>query len=335
MTLPTHYRRLAVFEPGPDVARATRIVETPLRLPGPGEVLIRTRFAGVNGSDPMAAAGGYGITEVPFDLGIEGGGEVVAIGDGVERLKVGDQGLLFGLGGYAEYRCVPAEQVFKVPEVTPPLVSAFVCGLTASVGYGETQSLRSGETVLVTAAAGGVGTWAVQLAVRAGNRVIGTCGDDRKAERLRALGCERVIQHRREDVDAVLRAEYPNGLDVVFESVGRHLFDTALEHLAPFGRLLTMGAVSEHGSGTDWEPVTGVRVYRTLLGKSASIRSALLMRYPPAVWQQHFERLQGLLAEGALQAAVDDTRFEGLESVPAAVAHQQSGRNWGKVVVRL
>ena len=142
------------------------------------------------------------------------------------------------------------------------------------------------------------------------------------------------MQYRKESLDEVLRAEFPNGVDVAFESVGRQMFDTALEHLAPFGRLVCIGAVLEHSRGLAWEEVQRVRVYQTLLGKSASIRACLLMRHPIEVWRRHFAKLQTLLSEGQLTAAVDDTTFVGLESVPAAVEHLQSGRNWGKVVVQ-
>jgi NADPH-dependent curcumin reductase CurA len=334
MMLPTHYRRLAVFEPSPDFCQAARVVETELTLPAAREVLIRTRYAGVNASDPMAATGGYGYTSLPFDLGLECGGEILAVGSEVEHLKVGDQGLVFGLGGYTEYRRVPAEQLFAVSEVTPELISAFVAGITAPVGLNETQSLRSGETVLVTAAAGGVGSFAVQLAKLAGNRVIGTCGDDSKAERLKALGCERVINHRKEDLDAVLRQEYPQGINLVFEGVGRRMFDIAFAHLAPFGRLVCIGAVSEYADGANWEKVEGVRIYRALLGKSASIRGCLLTMYPADVWRGHFDRLRTLMADGSLHAAVDNVQFHGIESIAEAVKHLQAGRNWGKVVIR-
>jgi NADPH-dependent curcumin reductase CurA len=113
------------------------------------------------------------------------------------------------------------------------------------------------------------------------------------------------------------------------------MFDVALEHLAPFGRLVCIGAVSEHAGGLEWEKVSRVRVYQALLGKSASISTCLLMLHPHEVWRRHFERLLSLLDEGTLQAAVDPVIFEGLTSVPAAVQHLQDGRNWGKVVVRL
>ncbi len=334
MALPTRYKRLAVFEPGADFRTAARIVDGELKVPAANEVLIRNLYAGVNASDPVATSGGYGFSELPFEIGIEGGGEIVAVGEGVADLKVGDHGLVFGMGAYGEYRLVPASQVIPVLAVTPAVISAFIAGITASVGLSEAALLRAGETILVTAAAGGVGSFAVQLARLAGARVIGTCGDDAKAEWLRTLGCDRVINYRRENLDAALQRECPRGIDFVFESVGRQTFDTALRHLAPFGRLIVIGAVSEYGDGLNWEKVEGVRVYQTLLGKSASIHGCFLPLYPQEVWMRHLDRVRGLVADGTLIAAVDPTEFHGVDAIADAVAYLHAGRNRGKVVIR-
>ncbi len=334
MTLPTHYKRLAVFEPGPDFRKAARLVEAELPLPGPGEVLIRTIIAGVNASDPVWASGGYGYTTLPFDVGFESAGEIVAVGSGADTVKVGQHVVVYNAGGYSEFLRVAAAQVIPIPEATPAAVSAFIAGITASVGLKETKCLRTGETVLVTAAAGGVGSYAVQLAKLAGNRVIGTCSDDGKAAWLKELGCERAINYRREDVDAVLAKEYPQGIDVVFETVGRRMFDIAVKHLAPFGRLVSIGAVSEYVDGVNWEKVEAVRPYMSLLGKSTTLCGCLLPMYPLDVWRRHYDELRTLVADGKLQATVDERIFHGMASIFDAVDYLQSGQNRGKVVVR-
>lgn len=334
MTLPTHYKKLVVFEPGPDFRKVARPVETELRMPGPGEVLIRNLVAGVNASDPMWASGAYEFLTSPIEIGCEAGGEVVAVGDGVENVKVGQQVVHFGPGGYGEYLCVLATQVFAVPEVTPAVISAFIVGITASVGLKETGVLRSNETVLVTAAAGGVGSYAVQLAKLAGNHVVGTCSDDAKAVWLKELGCDRVINYRQEDVDAVLSREYSQGINVVFESVGRRMFDVAVEHLAVFGRLVSIGAISEYVDGMNWEKVESVRPYWALQGKCSTLVGCLLTYYPQEVWRRHFAELLDLVAAGKLRATVDEKLFRGMESIYDAVDYLQSGMNRGKVVVR-
>jgi NADPH-dependent curcumin reductase CurA len=334
MNLPKSYRKLVVTKPGPDLDRATEIVVVPMTPPADDEILMRNLYAGVNASDPVAATGGYGDRPLPFDLGVESAGEVVAVGAAVEHLKVGDHVLAFGSGGgYAEYRLAKAGEVWPVSEATAEITSAFVAGMTAIIGLEVTGEMRRGETVLVTAAAGGVGSYAVQLARLAGNHVIGTCGSDEKARWLRELGCHRAINYHTEDVDAVLTAEYPQGINLVFESVGRKFFDTALNHLAIFGRLVCIGALSEYGDGLQWEAVEEVRVYRRLLATSGSIRGCLLHHYAARI-PQYMEKLLGLLAQHHIQAAIDPTEFRGVESVRAAAAHLATGKNRGKVLVR-
>jgi len=335
MILPKHYRRYVVYEPGPEFRKVAKLVEAELPQPGPGEVLIRNLVAGVNASDPMWASGAYDFLQPPIEMGCEAGGEIVAVGADVSELKVGQHVVVFAPGGYGEYVKVAAAQAIPVREVTPAAISSFIVGVTASVGLNETGVLRSGETVLVTAAAGGVGSYAVQLARIAGNRVVGTCSDDGKAAWLRQLGCERVVNYHKEDLDAVLAAEYPQGINVVFESVGRAMFDTAVKHLAVFGRLVSIGAVSEYVNGMNWEKVEAVRPYYPLMGKCATFCGCLLTMYPQEVWRRHYDALQASIAAGTLQPTVDERVFQGLSSVPDAVDYLQSGRNRGKVVIRL
>lgn len=334
MTLPKTYKKLVVVAPGPDFAAATRVVEAPLPAPGPDEILIRNCYAGVNASDPVFASGGYGAAATPFDVGIDSSGEVVAVGTAVTLFKVGDHALVSGFGGgYAEYRLANAATALPIPSATPEITSVYIAGLTASIGLHETGAMKSGDTVLVTAAAGGVGSYAVQLAKLAGNRVIGTCGSEEKVEWLRRLGCDRVINYRREDLDAVLTQEYPGGIDLVCENVGRAQFDIALRHLAVFGRLVCIGAVSEYGGGLAWEEVKGPRIYRDLLAKSASVRACFLPHYAAQI-PAHLQQLLTLLEQGRLHAEIDPVEFRGIDAVVAASAHLQAGRNRGKVLVR-
>ncbi len=335
MKLPTHYRRYVVDKPGPVFRDVAQLVEAELPVPGPDDVLIRNIVAGVNASDPMWASGAYEFLKPPIEMGCEAGGEVVALGKNVRGLSIGQHVVAFSPGGYGEYLKVAAGQVIPVREATPAVISAFIVGITASVGLKETGVLRSGETVLVTAAAGGVGSYAVQLAKIAGNRVIGSCGDVRKAAWLRELGCDQVINYREQDLDAALSEICPEGINVVFESVGRTTFDVAVKHLAVFGRLVSIGAVSEYENGMNWEKVAAVRPYYPLMGKCATFCGCLLTMYSLDVWRRHFDELQSLVGQGALRPALDDAVFEGLASVPDAIDHLQSGRNRGKVVVRV
>lgn len=334
MQLPETYRKLVVTELGPDIETATAIVTVPLPAPAADEILLRNCFAGVSASDPVAAAGGYGAGSVPFDLGVESAGEVVAVGGAVRQFKVGAHALAFSLGGgYAEYRLVKARDAFAIPAATAEITSAFVAGMTAILGLEVAGEMRRDETVLITAAAGGVGAYAVQLAKLAGNRVIGTCGDEAKARWLTELGCDRAIDYRAEDLDAVLASEYPRGVDLVFESVGRATFDTALRHLAIFGRLVCIGAVSEYGAGLNWERVEGVRIYQWLLARSASVRGCYLPHYAAEI-PKYMTKLVALLDAGKIHAAIDPTEFRGIDAVKAAIAHLGHGKNRGKVLLR-
>jgi hypothetical protein len=207
-----------------------------------------------------------------------------------------------------------------------------VSGLTASIALEEVGEMSSGETVLVTAAAGGTGQYAVQLAKRAGNHVIGTCGNERKMELLDDLGCDHPINYKEEDVGEVLASEYPSGINLIYEGVGGELFDTCIDALARYGRLLSIGYVSEYKSGA--EKVSSERIYTRLLPKSASIRGFFLPHFAES-FGEHMTRLMKLVQSGALHVSIDDTIFEGIEAVPDAVEYLHTGDSRGKVVVKL
>ncbi len=334
MYLPTTYRKLVAHKLSPNFREATTIVEVPLPQPGPGEVLIRNRFAGVNATDVNITAGRYRPGQLPpFELGAEAVGEVVAVGEGVQELRPGDPvGTIKLGGGYSEFQCIPARHAIPVPEASAEVVSLLVSGLTASIALQEVARVRPGEAVLVTAAAGGTGQYAVQLAKLAGAYVVGTCGTEAKANLLRCLGCDRVINYRQENLTEVLRKEYPHGFDVVYESVGGEVFDLCVEMLARHGRLLCIGFVSEYRTGP--HPVSQVRLYTKLIPKSAAVVGFFLPHYV-AHFRTHLPRLFQLYRTGQLQVAIDPTPFEGLEAVPDAVEYLHAGSNVGKVIVRL
>jgi NADPH-dependent curcumin reductase CurA len=330
--LPPTYRKLVARRFSKDFRKVAQVMESPLNPPGPGEVLIRVHYAGVNATDVNISAGLYTPNaQPPIDLGSEVIGEVVAVGEGVTSLEPEMVVVTTSLGGYAEYYTCRARYAIPVAESSPQVLSLVLSGSTASIGL-EVAEMRSNETVLVTAAAGGTGQFAVQLAKLAGNHVIGTCGSDHKVELLKHLGCDRVINYHTEDLAAVLSAEYPRGLDVVYESVGRAMFDTCVDHLAIRGRLVVIGFITEYLESP--EVVSSPRIYGKLLGKSASIRSMFLLHYIRQV-PEHLRRLLALYDTGKLRAAVDPTPFRGVEQVVDAVEHLHSGRNTGKVVVKM
>jgi NADPH-dependent curcumin reductase CurA len=334
MSHPTHYKKLVATKLSRDFRAAVEVVDVEWTEPRPFEVVIKNHYAGVNATDPNISAGLYTPgQQPPLDLGAEAIGEVVAVGSSVSTLKVGDAVMVLSTGGgYREYYTTTEALAIPVPAISPEIMTLVLSGLTASIGLEVEGQMTTGETVLITAAAGGTGHIAVQLAKLAGNHVIGTCSSEEKAEFLRSIGCDRVVNYKTEDLDAVLTAEYPRGVNIIYESVGREMFDVSVKHLARRGRLVLIGFISEY-SGQP-EIVSSPRIYSQLLWKSASIRSMFLPHYLRDYLSTHLTRLIEMVASGTLKIEIDPTVFEGVESVVDAVDYLQSGKNSGKVTVR-
>ncbi|MGB3617760.1 MAG: zinc-binding dehydrogenase [Catalinimonas sp.] len=330
----THYHKLEATELTTNYRKALRKVKAIEPAPTGQQVLVKNEVAGINASDVNMIAGRYfaGV-KPPFDLGFEFAGTVEAVGEEVAHLEPGAavMGIRPG-GGFREYVTMDAATLIPVPAPSPELMALLTVGLAASIGLRVVGEMGSEEKVLVTAAAGGVGHLAVQLAKQAGNVVIGTCGSDEKADLLRGLGCDRVINYRNEDVDRVLTEEFADGIDLVLENVGGPLFDTCVKHLARRGRVVVSGFVGEYVDGA--VSVDAPRIYHQLLWKSASVRAFLFSDYPEHI-QTHLEKLIGQVASGELQVQIDPTPFRGLDAVADAMDHLFARRNRGKVTVRL
>ncbi len=327
------YKKLVATTFSTDFREAADVVEEPIPDPGPQEILVRNKYAAVNATDVNISAGRYEAdADLPLDLGVEAAGVVVTVGEKVKHVEPGDSVVTSTLGGgYREYNVVHSSNAIQVPRPSPEALSIMVSGLTASIALTEVGNMNHDETVLVTAAAGGTGQYAVQLAKQAGNHVVGTCGTEEKVAFLDDLGCDRPIHHREEDVDAVLADEYPDGIDLVYESVGGELFDVCVDALARHGRLLSIGYVSEYKDGP--EAIERERIYTSLISTSASIRGFFLPHFAEH-FRSHMNKLLRQHRNGSLDISIDDTDFEGVEAVPDAVEYLQSGESMGKVVVR-
>eukprot|EP00850_Spirogloea_muscicola_P020134 SM000208S06304 [mRNA] locus=s208:29820:35880:+ [translate_table: standard] len=323
-----------------DFRAATCIVRGECKLPLPkGQVLIRNLYAGVNASDINYSAGRYfGSKEeaeklLPFDAGFEAVGIIVAVGEGVKGpgLTVNSPVATLSYGAFAEHSQVDAKFVIPVAEATPEMVAMLTSGLTASISLEQAGRMGSGEVVLVTAAAGGTGQFAVQLAKLAGNKVVATCGGQEKAALLGRLGVDRVIDYRREEVSKVLKKEFSQGVDVVYESVGGAMFQTCLNSLARFGRMIIIGMMSQYtaGEGKQWAPATYPGLCEKLLWKSQSVAGFFLVHHT-SHWKRHLAKLSALHKAGLLQVSVDPAKFNGLQSVPEAVEYLHSGKSIGK-----
>lgn len=246
-------RAIVVNEPGPPEVLRVEEVEVP--SPGRDEILIKVVVAGVNFADVGMRAGMMGgphAMKLPYTPGFEVTGTVSAVGDGVARISEGERvAAVLPAGGYAEYAVVAAESVVGVPEGSgfADASALLVQGLTAYGVLHDSARVREGEGVLVTAAGGGVGTLAVQLAKLAGaDPVIATAGGREKLDLALSVGADHAFDYTDDGwVDGVLGVTGGRGADVVLECVGGEVGARAYDCLAPLGRLVTFGAASGEG----------------------------------------------------------------------------------------
>lgn len=238
-------RAIRVHETGgPEVLRWE---EVDVGKPGPGQVRIRQQAAGLNFIDVYHRTGLYP-QQLPFIPGVEGAGIVESVGDGVTNIKEGDRVTYASqIGGYAQVRLIDAARVVKLPDTisTEQAAAMMLQGMTARMLIRAIHEVKKGETILIHAAAGGVGLIVCQWAKALGARVIGTVGNDEKAEIARAHGCDEPIVYTREDFAARV-AELTGGekLPVVYDSVGRETFMKSLDCLRPRGLMVSFGNAS-------------------------------------------------------------------------------------------
>jgi NADPH2:quinone reductase len=222
--------------------------EIPVGVPGPGDVRIKQRAAGLNYIDVYFRTGLYPLASLPAIIGMEGAGDVIALGEGVTSLSIGDRVAYAGaLGGYAEERIIAADRLVKIPEgISYETAAAMMLqGMTVRYLLRETFAVTSESVILFHAAAGGVGLIACQWARALGATLIGTVSTDEKAELARKAGATHVIVTAREDFVARVR-EITNGrlCDVVYDSVGKDTYRGSLDCLRPRGTWVSFGNAS-------------------------------------------------------------------------------------------
>ncbi|KAJ4847423.1 hypothetical protein Tsubulata_036301 [Turnera subulata] len=338
--LPESFEKLVVHTLSHNFRYATRIVRIPLRLPiGPNDVLFKVIYAGVNASDVNYSAGRYFTgssakdieSRLPFDAGFEAVGIIAAVGESVRDLKVGTPAAVMTYGSFAEFTVVPAKNILPVPRPDPEVVAMLTSGLTASIAL-EKARMESGKVVLVTAAAGGTGQFAVQLAKLAGNKVVATCGGKEKATLLKGLGVDRVIDYKAEDIKTVLKKEFPKGIDIIYESVGGDMLDLCLNALAIHGHLIIIGMISQYQGEQGWKPSNYTGLCDKILSKSQTVAGFFLLQHT-RLWAEHLYKLYDIFSAGKLKVSIDPKRFMGVHAVPDAVEYLHSGKSVGKVVV--
>jgi NADPH2:quinone reductase len=229
---------------GPEVLKWEEIKVGDL---GPGEVRLRQEAVGLNYIDVYHRTGLYP-QPLPFTPGVEGAGIVEAVGADVSGIQVGDRVAYSGpIGGYAEERLIPADKLVKLPASisTEQAGAMLLQGMTAHMLLRSVHRVQPGETILIHAAAGGVGLIVCQWAKALGATVIGTVGSEDKAELARAHGCDYPILYARQDF-AVEVDRITNGakLPVVYDSIGKDTFEKSLDCLAPKGLMVTFGNAS-------------------------------------------------------------------------------------------
>ena len=237
----------AVFVTDPGGVDKLRYADLPMPKPGPGEALVKIHAAGVNFIDIYYRTGLYK-AEPPVVLGLEGAGVVEQAGEGVTGVAAGDRvAWAMARGAYAEYAVVPAWQLVKVPDDLSLEVAAgsMLQGMTAHYLTHSTHPLKSGDTALIHAAAGGAGQWTVAAAKLRGARVIGTVSTKEKAEVARQAGCDEVILYTEQDFEKeVKRLTDGKGVDVVYDSVGKATGERSLNSLKPRGMMVSFGNAS-------------------------------------------------------------------------------------------
>jgi NADPH2:quinone reductase len=239
--------RVVMTGPGPpDMLRYEKY---DLPVPAAGEVVLRQTAVGLNYIDIQHRTGRYPLPHYPSPIGTEAAGVVEAVGSAVRDFAPGDRVAYssFPIGAYADRRAMPADRLVKLPAGLPDHVAAAVMtkGLTAHYLLFTTFPTKPGDTILVHAAAGGVGLILCQWAKHLGATVIGTVGSEEKAALARAHGCDHAIVYTSEDfAAAVRRLTDGRGVPVVYDSVGRDTFEQSLRCLAPRGTLVSFGTSS-------------------------------------------------------------------------------------------
>jgi len=309
----------------PDTVKAIRIHETggpevmrwedvEVGLPGRGEVRLRHTAVGLNYIDVNHRSGSYPLQALPAVIGMEGAGVIETLGEGVAGFAEGDRvSYCMVLGSYSQARVINADQLIKLDDDTPEEIAAAATlqGLTAHYLVRELYPVREGDTVLVQAAAGGVGLLLCQWAKHLGASVLGTVGTKEKAALAAAHGCDHTILYRETDFgEAVLELTNGRGVNVIYDAVGKDTFDKGLDVLAERGWMVSYGQTSG--------PVPPVETVR-LAPKGLNLTRGGLNLFvrDPEIRAENAAELFGLINDGVLKVEINQ-RYPLAE---AATAH--------------
>ncbi len=308
----------------------------PVPEPGPGEVLVRQHFAGVNFADVYMRNGlyhgkhTYG-TQVPFTLGLEGTGVIEIVGEGISHLEPGMRvGYCLARGGYADFIVVPADRVIRLPDwcADDTAAALMLQGATSHYLTHSLFRLEPGHACLIHAGAGGVGQLLIQIAKARGAFVIATVGSQAKAELARSLGADQVILYRQQDVlNKVQQITDGAGVDVVYDSVGKDTIHTSLRCLKVRGTCALFGASSG--------PVEAITPMELAEAGSVFLTRPHLAHYRRSAREAQWraDDLFKLLHDGRLKVAID-SRFS-LEAAAEAHRRLESRTSSGKILLAI
>jgi NADPH2:quinone reductase len=306
-----------------------RLGEVDVPTIGPDEVLVRARAIAINFPDALLARGEYQVKpELPFSPGLELCGEITEVGANVSSLAVGDRVIGSKIGVLAEYSALPAALVFPAPSSLTDVEAAalYIGHQTGYFGLHRRARLRSGETLLVHAAAGGVGTAAVQLGKAAGARVIGVVGSAAKVAVAGAAGADHVIDRSTEDFVAVVNElTGGKGADVIYDPVGGDVFERSTKCIAFEGRIVVVG----FASGT-----VGVAKANHALVKNYGILGlhwGLYATKAPSLIAQAHDELTKLADAGAVKPIIG--KILPFEDAPVGIQEVADGASVGRIVL--
>ena len=273
----------------------------------------------------------------PVEIGdiMRAGGSLAIVEESkVPHVKVGDivQGGMHG--GWQEYFIIPGEEAAAIPLVESIPLTALISvlgftGPTAYFGFLDIGQPKKGETVVVSAAAGAVGSIVCQIAKIKGCRVVGIAGSDEKCSWLKNdLKVDEVINYKKDDILESLKEKCPEGIDIYFENVGGETLDAALTLMNNYGRIPVCGLISMYN---DWE-TPGPKMFRNILMKRLTVKGFLVSDYLDR-YAESLGALSEWMAEGKIQYKVDIV--EGIENAPSAVNKLFTGENTGKLVIKV
>ena len=339
MSTPTSNRRirLASRPHGEPTAADFQHDEVPVGSPGPGEVLLRTKYLSL---DPyvrgrMSSAKSYA---APMQVGdvIVGGTVSEVVDSAADGFAPGE--IVLSYGGWQEYSIEPAKGLRRLDPETAPLSTALgvlgMPGFTAYSGLLRIGRPQPGETVAVAAATGPVGSAVGQIAKLKGARTIGIAGGPHKIGHLRELAFDEVLDHREPDLPGRLEAASPDGIDVYFENVGGPVFDAVLPQLNEFARVPVCGlAANYNATGLPEGPDRRPQLMGAVLAKSLTLRGFIQREFVESTFEDFLTDMSDWVRSGEVTYREDIT--EGLENAPATFVGMLRGENFGKTLIHV